>query len=72
MRRALIAVGLLSALVTAGAAQAGYRGSNGRIAFDRADGHIYSVKTDGTGLTRTGGAAAEGNVATHEAPRLLA
>jgi hypothetical protein len=33
------------------AARATYPGTNGKIAFDRADGEIYTINPDGTGLT---------------------
>jgi Tol biopolymer transport system component len=40
--------------VTASSAMGAYPGTNGRIAFYRADGHIYSVRPDGTGLIDLG------------------
>lgn len=51
-RLALLLV--LAAFVAAEPASAAYPGSNGRIAFSRADGYIYSIASDGTGLKRLG------------------
>jgi hypothetical protein len=45
---------VVALLATAGSALAAYPGANGRIAFDRTDGYIYSVRPDGTGLRRLG------------------
>jgi dipeptidyl aminopeptidase/acylaminoacyl peptidase len=54
VKRALIGLGLVALLASTAAAQAAYPGSNGRIAFYRADGHIYSIRADGTGLRNLG------------------
>jgi TolB protein len=43
-----------SAAAAAAPAQAAYPGANGRIAFQRLDGYIYSVNPDGTGLRKLG------------------
>jgi Tol biopolymer transport system component len=40
--------------ITAGAAHASSPGANGRVAFDRADGYLYSIRANGTGLRRIG------------------
>jgi WD40 repeat protein len=45
---------VLALMATASSANAAYPGANGRIAFWRADGHIYSVKPNGTGLLDLG------------------
>jgi Tol biopolymer transport system component len=60
MRRLLVGVLLLTAWTTGVAttpASAAYPGQNGRIAFHRADGALYSVRPDGTGLLRLGAGA---------------
>jgi hypothetical protein len=51
-RLALLLV--LAAFVAAEPASAAYPGSNGRIAFQRTDGYIYSIASDGAGLKRLG------------------
>jgi Tol biopolymer transport system component len=43
-----------AALIAAEPASAAYPGSDGRIAFTRPDGYIYTVKPDATGLIRLG------------------
>jgi hypothetical protein len=48
------ALAALACLALAGPALASYPGANGRIAFWRADGFVYSVNPDGTGLQRLG------------------
>jgi Tol biopolymer transport system component len=46
----LAIIGTLAA--TGGAAEAAYPGASGRIAFQRLDGYVYSIKPDGTGLLK--------------------
>jgi len=48
----LLIVGLPA--LCAGSAMAAYPGANGRIAFSRADGNLYSIRANGRGLMRLG------------------
>jgi len=52
VRTIAIALTVLCMLTFGGTAQAAYPGSNGRIAFQRLDGFIYSTAADGTGLVK--------------------
>jgi dipeptidyl aminopeptidase/acylaminoacyl peptidase len=55
MRRWILAgVAVIVWLATASSATAAYPGHNGRIAFYRADGHIYTIRPGGTGLRKLG------------------
>ena len=46
-----VVLGVSAGVLLIGPAQAAYPGSDGRIAFVRA-GNVYTIKTDGTGLTK--------------------
>jgi hypothetical protein len=56
-KRSVSGIALLVATATvasAGPALGAYPGTNGRIAFERADGFLYSVRPDGTGVRQLG------------------